>query len=228
MISSSFENVMEKIRVHLESKFDSKVYDVDIAASLGITKEHYSRIKKQNKVPLQSIIEFCAKENLVINYILFDQIPESLHQSTDKIITIKYFKHINSSAGGGATNEKEEYVNLQIDQDVADQLGGLENLKHIQALNVIGESMEPIIKDQSLIFIDRSKTSLCSEKENIYVINTPAGVFVKKVKFIPTYNKIQLISTNKLYSPELFDIEDVTIIGKVVGTSNDEYIKAAA
>lgn len=154
-------------------------------------------------------------------------INNNFEDTMDKIITVKYFQQLNSATRNEKSNENK-YINLEIDEDIAEQLGGFEHLKNIEALNVKGKSMEPLIKDNSLVFIDRSKTSLSLEKENVYVINTPQGLFVKKVKFIPTYNKLQLISENKLYSPELFDLEDVKIIGKVIGRSSNETTKEAA
>ena len=221
MISSNFNQVMQKIRVHLQEKSDSKIYDIDIANALDISKEHYSRSKKENKIPLQPIIEFCAKENIVINYILFDQMPESLYKSTDKIINIKYFKNVNTSAGGGALNDDEDCEYLGLDAKTIIKLGGIEKAKHIEALNVTGESMEPVIKDNSIIFIDTSSTTPNFHEDDVYVVNTPNGVLVKQVIVISQYNKIQLLSYNKLYSPEIYDIEDVNIIGKVIAVSEN-------
>ncbi len=86
MNCSDFKSIIEKIRLHLEKKNSCKIYDIEIAKELNISKEHLCRIKKQNKIPLESIINFCAKENLMINYILFNQIPESLIENTNKIL----------------------------------------------------------------------------------------------------------------------------------------------
>lgn len=222
MIISDFNSVMNKIRIHIEQSQenkDKKVYDADIAKALDISKEHYCRSKKESKIPLQAIINFCAKENIVINYILFDQMPETLNQITDKIISIKYFKNINTSAGGGAINEKENFEYLGLDIDVVEQLGGKEAIKNIEALNVTGESMEPLIKDGSIIFIDKSKKIPSIRHNDIYVVNTQNGVVVKKVTLLPKYNKLQLLSCNPLFLPEVYDCEDVEVLGKVVGTS---------
>jgi len=216
---------MDKIRVHLEQKHDKKIYDIDIAHSLNLTKEHFSRSKKANKIPLQSIVEFCAKENLVINYILFNQIPDSLSSSTDKIITVKYFKNINSSAGGGAINDEEDYEQLGIDEEVLKQLGGQKKLKFIEAVNVKGDSMEPVIKDGDILFIDKSSNNPCHDKHDVYVVNTPNGILVKVVTLIPHYKKFQLQSYNELYPSELHDCEDISIVGKVVGVSNISFNK---
>lgn len=82
MISSDIKSIIKKIRIHLEEKNNCKVNDIYIAKELNISKEHLSRTKKANKIPLEAIVWFCAKENLVINYILFDQTIESLSQSS--------------------------------------------------------------------------------------------------------------------------------------------------
>ena len=216
MISSDFKGIIEKLRVHLQDKYKRKIYDKDIAKALNISKEHFSRLKKSNNIPLEAIITFCAKENIVINYILFNQIPDSLEKATDNLISVKYFKSINSSAGGGAMNYEEDYEKLYIDDGVVEKLGGRSNLKNIEAINVLGDSMEPSLKDKSIIFLDRSKTNI--EDEEIFVVNTQNGVLVKRIK-VKEYNYIDLVSDNKLYSNETILKEDVNIIGKVVGLS---------
>lgn len=223
MISSNFEAIIEKIRVHLKEKNSCKIYDSDIAKALNLSKEHFSRSKKANKVPLQAIVEFCARENISINYILFDQIPDSLINSTDKIITVKYYKNINGSAGGGAfnddTNEEENCDYLGLDANTIIKLGGIEKAKHIEALNVTGESMEPVIKDNSIVFIDKTSITPKFNEDDVYVVNTPNGILVKQVILIEELHKIQLLSYNKLYLPEIFDCDEVTIIGKVIAVS---------
>ncbi|MDX1808549.1 MAG: S24 family peptidase [Sulfurospirillaceae bacterium] len=211
-----FTKIAEKIRTYLQQKFNTKIYDSDIAQALNISKEHYSRSKKSNNVPLKSIIEFCAKENIVINYILFDQSPESLIQTTNKLITIKYFKHINTSAGGGALNDNEDFEYLTIDDELVAMLGGENRLKYIEAVNSIGDSMEPIIKDKAVLFIDRQNTNLLKDKKEIYVLNTPAGILVKRLD-ITVSGKLKLISENPSYETEIIDIDEVSIIGKVIG-----------
>jgi phage repressor protein C with HTH and peptisase S24 domain len=101
-------------------------------------------------------------------------------------------------------------------------------MRYIEALNVTGESMEPLIKDSSIVFIDRSKNILTSNEKNIYVVNTPHGVLVKWLSYIPNYDKVELTSQNKLFTPELFSKDDVTILGRVVGVSNSCCTKEVA
>ncbi|MFK5881491.1 MAG: S24 family peptidase [Sulfurospirillum sp.] len=211
-----FNSAIEKIRVHMQQSHNRKIFDSDIAKELGITKEHFSRSKKSGNPPLKPIIEFCAKENIVINYILFDQSPESLMQPTDRLITVKYFKQINTSAGWGAINDDEGYESIMVDEELARVLGSRQKLKNIEAINVIGDSMEPVIKDGSILFIDRSQTVPLKDKKDIYVLQTPGGMLVKRLD-ITADGKLKLISQNPEYDIETIGFEDVMIVGKVLG-----------
>ena len=222
MITSDFNSVMEKTRVHLKEKHNKKILDQDIAVALEITKEHYCRCKKANKIPLEAIMKFCVKENIVINYILYDQLPDSLNPNTEKLIGIKYFKSINSSAGGGSFNEDEEFEYLYLDTQLLKLLGGQKNIKNIEAINVVGDSMEPLLKDKSVILINRSQTSV-SLKEEIFVINTPNGIYVKLICKNED-NQVVLKSLNDVYKKEVYSLKDVIVIGKVVGSIDTEYL----
>ncbi len=213
-----FNSAVEKIRAHMQQKQNKKIYDSDIAKALNISKEHFSRSKKSNNIPLKPIIEFCAKENIIINYILFNQYPDSLARQTDRLITLKYFKQINSSAGWGAINDDEEYETIVLDSELAMVLGGKQKLKNIEAINVLGDSMEPIIKDGSIIFIDRNQTIPIKDKNEIFVLQTPGGTLVKRLD-ITAEGKLKLISENKIYGIELINFDEISILGKVLGVT---------
>ncbi len=211
-----FNSVIEKIRVHMQQSRHTKILDSDIAQELGISKEHFSRSKKSGNIPLKPIVEFCAKEGIIINYVLFDQIPDSLMQPTDRLVRLKYFKQINISAGWGALNDNEEFESITIDEELAKLLKRMGNMADIEAVNVMGDSMEPVIKDGSIIFIDRSQTVPLKDKKEIYVLQTPGGTLVKRLD-ITANGRLKLISQNPEYDTEIIDFEEVVIVGKVLG-----------
>ena len=94
---------------------------------------------------------------------------------------------------------------------------GEKNVKNIEVINVLGDSMEPILKDKSIIFLDRSKNQPIENE--IFVVNTSQGVLVKRLS-IKKYNYIDLVSENIQYPVERLLSKDVIIIGKVIGVSN--------
>ena len=219
MNCSDFKSIIEKIRVHLEEKNSCKILDIDIAKELNISKEHLCRIKKENKIPLESIINFCAKENLVINYILFDQALDSLHKNTDNIIKIKYFKNINCSAGGGAFNYDDNFEYISIDKALIDSLykSNLAKEDSLFAIKIIGDSMEDKLFNEDIVLVDKENTDIT--KDGIFVISTNIGLFVKRVNVV-SENCVELISNNKNYKKEVIhidELENFRILGKVLG-----------
>ena len=204
----NFEEIIEKIKDILSNEIgEKKVLNKDVAKALGITPENLSVLKKRNKIPFEEIAYFCAKRKISINWLLFNQQSEEIFRQTEKFSTIRYFKDINASAGGGAINFDENYEIIYLDKKIID--------KNLDAINVIGDSMEPTIKDGSVIFIDRNDTNIING--GIFVISTPAGVFVKRVR-LKSNGKIELISDNKAYLPETISGNEIKIIGKVVKT----------
>jgi len=203
-----FDKIIEKIKDILSLEIgDRKVLNKDVATALGITPENLSVLKKRNKIPYEELAYFCAKRKISLNWLLFDQQIENIAKETEKFSKIRYFKDINASAGGGAINFDENYEILYIDKKIIN--------KNLDAINVIGDSMEPTIKDGSIIFIDRNDKTI--QNGGIFVVSTPAGVFVKRVN-LRNVGKIELISDNKLYPNEI--VEVAKIIGKVVHIMN--------
>jgi len=203
-----FDKIIEKIKDILSLEVgEKKVLNKDVAKALGITPEHLSMLKKRNKIPFEELAYFCAKRKISLNWILFDQQIENIAKETEKFAKIRYFKDINASAGGGAINFEENYEILYIDKKIID--------KDLDAINVIGDSMEPTIKDGSIIFIDRTDKNI--QNGGIFVVSTPAGIFVKRVN-LRSDGKIELISDNKIYPSET--VEEAKIVGKVIKIMN--------
>ena len=212
----AFEEILERLKDILAKEVgDRKVYDKDVAKALGLRPEYLSMLKKRQKLPLQELLDFCAKRKININWFLYDQDPLSLCDETEKFAYVKYFKEINASAGGGAFNYELVSQKLYIDKEVVGLLGGRSSLKYIEALNVIGDSMEPELKEGSIVFVDTRKKDI--KKGGIYLFFTNVGVFVKRVR-LRTDKRIELISVNRNYPLEVIEPEGIEIVGQVVGS----------
>lgn len=209
----NFLAVTENLKDVLSEEVGGRiVYDKDVANALGISKDNFAHLKKRGSIPYEAVACFCAKRSISINWILFNQLPKSLEKNTEKYARIKYFKDIHSSAGGGAYNDEENYCYINIKDALLDHCSSHENF-HV--INVIGDSMEPTLKDKERILCDRGKTTI--EKEGIYIINTAnSGLLVKRVKKVE--DAIHIISDNKEYPKEVIsNSEDISVLAKVVG-----------
>ncbi len=208
------KDVIKKIKeiIALEKK-GKKVFDKDVANALAIPQTTFATMKKRNSIPFKEILEYCANKKLSINWLFFDQSIEMLAEETDKFFQVHYFSDIRASAGGGSFNFDDNYEVLSIDRTLMNNIAS-SSTETLEAINVDGESMEPTLQDGSIVFIDRNQTNI--NKDGIFVASTTAGLFIKRIRQRAD-GMIELISDNKTYSPEIITLEEVEIVGRVVG-----------
>ena len=216
----NIEEIIEKLKDILSNELSNKkVFDKDVANALDMSKVSLSIIKKKNSIPYEQIAKFCAKRKISINWVLFDQLPKSLEENTQKYTKIRYFADINASAGGGGFNYDEDFEYISIDKKLLDSLykTNSSNPNSIAALNVIGDSMEPTLYDKEIILFD--KDSLEIQNGGIFIIGTTAGLFVKRLA-LRINGSIELSSDNKTYNSDIIEqdeLDSIKIFGKVIG-----------
>ncbi|QOY53544.1 LexA family transcriptional regulator [Candidatus Sulfurimonas marisnigri] len=210
----SFLEIVEEIKSIISAEFSGKkIFDKDVADTLGVSQMNFATMKKRNKIPFGELLDFCATKSISINWMLYGQSPESLIDATNKFFMVKYFSDINASAGGGADSDIEDAQEIEIPHAFAMMLGGEKELKHIEAINVTGDSMEPTFSYSDIVFINRSKTDL--QRGGIFTIRTEAGLFIKRV-VRRIDGKIDIISDNEVYSTQTLDPGEIEVIGRVV------------
>jgi phage repressor protein C with HTH and peptisase S24 domain len=209
--------IIERIRNYLKNKENKEyVYDKDIGKYLNITPESLSRLKKTNNIPYQKIIDFCNREKISIDWILLG----NKNEKEEEKLKIKYRINVLASAGGGAINYNENFLEIELDEYISKALGlNKEDERYIEAINVIGDSMSPIIEDGAIAYIDTRKTDI--SKSGIYAVSTNnSGLFIKRVILDPITHKIELISENKYYDKITVEPDEIKIIGRVIGISS--------
>jgi len=216
---NSFLDIVEEIKSIISDEVaPKKVFDKDVARTLGISQMNFATMKKRNKIPFNELLDFCAKRSISINWLLYGQSPESLVEVTNKFYMVKYFSDINASAGGGSDIECEEIEELEIPEQFVFMLGGERELQNIEAINVSGDSMEPTFSYNDIVFINRNKTDI--NRGGIFTIRTEAGLFIKRVqKRID--GKLDVISDNSIYNTQTLDANQVEVIGRVVSRFGD-------
>jgi phage repressor protein C with HTH and peptisase S24 domain len=203
------DNIKDVLSVELGER---RVFDKDVAEALGLSRESLSHLKRRNSIPYEAIAYFCAKREISINWILFDQLPKSLQEKTEKFIYIKYFDKVHASAGGGAYNEDEEYSYILVPKEAISQY----KADNLHATKVIGDSMEPTLQDGTTILCDVTCKQI--QDGDIFMVHTQEGLLVKRV-YADTNNNLTLISDNPQYTSTYItksQLDDVSIIGKVI------------
>jgi len=211
----TFSEIVETIKDIVSSEFpEKKVFDKNVADLLDITQMNFATMKKRNKIPFNELLDFCARRSIAINWLLYNQSPESLVEPTNRFYMVRYFSSVNASAGGGADNEELEFEPLMLEDNFVLSLGGEKELCHIEAINVSGDSMEPSFSYNDIIFINRSKTDI--SRGGIFTIRTEHGLFIKRLQ-VRIDGKLDIISDNKDYPVYVAPKDEVEIIGRVVG-----------
>jgi phage repressor protein C with HTH and peptisase S24 domain len=212
----SFKDVLPKLKDVISKELgDKRVYDKDVADALGINHLTFATMKSRNKIPYEEILDFCAKRKISINWLFYNQATRSLESETEKYANIRYFGDIYASAGGGSFTDDEEHDVILLDPHMIDMLGGQREIKYIDSINVLGDSMEPTFYENDMVFINRSQKDV--KKGGVFVVATPNGLFIKRVS-LRSDGMLDLISDNSLYSVEHVELESVEIVGKVVGS----------
>ena len=217
---NKFVDIIEKVKDIISNEVEGgKVFDKDVAKELGISQATFATMKKRGAIPYRELMEFCARRKISINWLFFDQAAGMLVEETDKFFHVKYFSNVRASAGGGAEGFGEEFEEIVIDAKLMRSIFKHQNLeelreKEIDAIRVDGDSMEPTLKNGSIVFVDRSKREI--SKEGIFIVSTPGGLFIKRLNR-KVDGSIELISDNRMYSPEVLAPSEVNIVGKVVG-----------
>jgi len=212
----SFGEIVEEIKDIISSDIPGKkVFDKDVASALDISQMNFATMKKRDKIPFEELLNFCAKRSIAINWLLYDQSPESLIEPTNQFYMVRYFDAINASAGGGATIDDENVEELAIEPHFLATLGGESELKNIDAINVTGDSMEPTFLNGDIIFLNRTKTNI--NRGGVFAIQTEDMLLVKRLqKRID--GKIDIISDNKdFYLPQIAEPGQINVLGRVVG-----------
>jgi len=209
----NFQDIIDRIEDILQSKSDIKIYDKDIAKALGMSSPQFSNFKSRNSIPYEKISEYCAKNRISINWILYGQSIDMLREETENMYKIKLFSGVNASAGGGAFNDDENYTYFSLDPAYV-KLLGITPQDRIEAINVTGESMEPTLKDGSIILVDRNKTTIVNG--SIFVINAGGTVYIKRLMMNPD-GTIDMISDNNIIPVQHASPEDSVVVGRVIG-----------
>jgi len=214
-IDIDFTKVMERVSMIMERELGIAPYDKNIANELGMSPTQYANNKKRNKIPYFEITKFCHKHEITINWILLGESSMKLIQREEEIYKIRLIDKINASCGGGGfCDEEAEAKYIYIDKNSASKLG-IANSENIEAIRAVGDSMVPTIKEDSTVLVDRTKNTL--NASGVYVVNTVSGLFIKRLALNPN-GGVDLISDNKIYDTITMPLEEVTIVGKVVGS----------
>ena len=210
------KDIVETLKTKLEKDIKHSVKDKDIAPYLNMTPAALAVNKTRNSIPYEAIVGLCKKRGWDLNEILIgaDHIITTYNEDT---CTIKLLENVYGSCGGGSDNEDLEEQIIKIDRSIIDSMHPIGSSINVEAIKATGDSMEPTIKDGATVLLDRNNTNIA--KSGIFVIRTQNGLLIKRISQ-NIHGGIDIMSDNPLYLKEKATLEDITVVGKVLGSIN--------
>jgi phage repressor protein C with HTH and peptisase S24 domain len=118
---------------------------------------------------------------------------------------------LEASAGPGATAAEEIPFDAFRFSRRWLRENGLEPAQ-LSAIRVMGDSMDPLLRDGDEILVDRTPRPF---REGVHVIRLGEALHVKLLQAVPP-GRLRLISKNAAYEPVEVPMSDVDVVGRVV------------
>ncbi len=183
----------------------------EFAQKLGITQNSYTNyITGKRELPTDVVLKIKQLFDINIDWLLTGKGNMYNTKTQHSLYKIPILS-LQASAGSGIHNYEIEDKNIiYLPKKIFKTPQKEENLKIIE---VIGDSMEPTIKDGSYVIIDTSKKELIDG--GIYAINLDNQILIKRLQKIP--NGIKIISDNKNYSDIIYNPQETNINFHIIG-----------
>lgn len=201
--------------------------NADIVKKHNISRQLVNNFLTSQKTMTLTFAEVCDGEKININWILTGNGNMFINEEKEtepptSLVSISYFKDAYAAAGVGAINYDDAPIVMAFDEDFLKAKLGITSFKHIHIINAIGNSMSPTINSGELLFVNPFENENCYIRDkDIYVINTPSGTLVKRIKVEdPIKLSYTLVSDNpndKDIPLSGDDLNSCKVIGRVIG-----------
>jgi len=198
----SLKNIQRRIEDILQEGRSETMKGKDVAEAIGLTSAQLSTHRRRGSIPFKKISEFCAKNKLSINWVIFGQSMREIKKDERELIKLTLL-----DGEGPHLPKRKISVDPRYAKEI-DMSGG-----NIEAIKMYGEAMKPTLKDGSIVLFDKTKTDI--RGGNIFVMEASGLFFVRRLTETHT-GGINVISENPLMEPHEIQKEDATILGRVV------------
>ena len=122
---------------------------------------------------------------------------------------------VSASAGSGAMVADYEEVthSLAFPPDYLRKLTSSAT-DSLAIINVVGESMQPTLRHDDIVMIDRSRKNL--SYDGLFALMFDEMLHLKRISRSEQRGFVKIISDNPLHPPLEYPINDVTVVGRVL------------
>lgn len=187
----------------------------ELAKELGINRSGITHARNKNQVPDKWIVKLYRIFNLNPKWIETGLGPVFMDQNVSEGGDFKAIPKVAArlSAGTGSFDDSQsvtDYLSFQ-----TSWLSAKGSAAGMVAMEVFGQSMEPVIREGDTVLIDQSQKNILAGA--IYAVGVEDTILIKRLEKHP--NKLVLCSDNKDYEPIYLDASQmatIRIIGKII------------
>lgn len=214
MYRKQFESFFK--RLHEATTITSQA---NLAKALGISRAAITQAKKKDSIPIKWIIELSQAFNVNPDWLEKGTGSKVLSQDINHEVFLQVPKiKARLSAGGGSFETEPEIKEFySFRKDWLDKKG---NARDMVLMDIIGNSMEPQLKEGDTVLLDQSQKAILAGA--IYAVGLADTIVVKRLEKRP--KELVLLSENAKYPMMSFrgeEMNSVRIIGKVIWVCRD-------
>lgn len=218
MSRKGFEAFFDRLRSETDIRNQSQ-----LASALDLGRASVSLAKRKDSVPARWILDLSSRYNLNPLWLESGEGDPrlSLCAGPDCHVYERIPKVMaRLSAGGGSFEtaaEVEGYYSFRYDW-----VHTKGNPRNMVLMSVVGNSMEPELKEGDMVLIDQSKNDVLAG--GIYAIGVDDTVMVKRVEKLP--GTLVLHSDNTDYSPIRLagdELDSVRVVGKIIWVAREYF-----
>ena len=135
-----------------------------------------------------------------------------MQEQENKLINLRFFPNVSAAAGYGANNDNESFESIPVTASFLTTILRLP-AKQYDVINVLGNSMEPFLKDGDMVLVFPTHEASNGE---IVIANLGGDLYVKKLLKDPIKKRIRLTSMNELYEDIVVEDDELDQL-KIVG-----------
>ncbi|WP_018125993.1 LexA family transcriptional regulator [Desulfovibrio oxyclinae] len=210
-MSKQFEAFFERLKQATDIRNQS-----DLARALDVGRAAVSLAKKKDQVPSRWVLALSIRYDVDARWL--ETGDGSATGEDDEAFERIPKVRARLSAGGGSfetEGQVEGYYSFR-----ADWLHSRGNPRKMVLMEVVGNSMEPELKEGDLVLLDQDKTEILAG--GLYAVGVEDTVMVKRVERLP--RTLVLHSDNKDYSPVKLtgeELDNVRVIGRVLWVARE-------
>ncbi len=201
-------------RLKAETEIETQA---DLARELGVGRAAVSLAKRKDTVPPRWVLDLSSSFGLNSSWLETGLGYPRSSGHNDPFVSVPKVR-ARLCAGGGSfetAGQVEGYYSFR-----SDWLNSRGKPVDMVLMQVVGNSMEPEIREGDMVLIDQAKTEIYSG--GIYAVGVEDTVMVKRIEKLP--GVLVLRSDNQDYSPIHLsgdEIDNVRLIGKVLWVSRE-------